>query len=97
MRIALNKWVLRNEVGGVPTGVYTGLCLADTQADAEQWMDELGLEGTLLTREQYEQTPQGADEKAQLDARRATERQAENAEAARINAAAARNRAKRAG
>lgn len=48
---ALNKWVAK--VGDR----YVGLVMADTREDAEDWLDELGLEiesdDDLMTIEQY--------------------------------------------
>ncbi len=97
----LNKWVLRNEVNGNPVKdgsrvIYTGLCLADTLEDAEYWMDELGLEGTLMTREDYEKdTPEGQAEKSQKEARQAENEAKEAAQAQRIADARARRAAGR--
>ncbi len=77
---SLNKWVVKRL-----DGVYVGLPLADTRADVDFWMDKLGLEGEVMTREDYEaDTPEGQAEKAEKDARIAAGDAREAAEQQRI-------------
>ncbi len=91
-RYSLNKWVVQRD-----DGLYTGLCLADSRQDAEDCMDELGIEGELMTREDYEaNTPEGQEEKTIKEARKARNEANEQEEKDRIAGARARNKARRA-
>ncbi len=96
-RRSLNKWVVKvgyNEVEGVD--IYTGLVLADSRKDAEDCMDELGIEGELMTREEYERdTLEGQAEKSMKEARKARNAANEASEKQRIADARARRANKR--
>ena len=88
----LNKWVVQHDDD--PTR-FTGLTLAETREDAEDWQDELAIPGTLMTMEEFEaNTPEGQNQKAARDQQAAKRAQRQSDEDAR-KARAAQMRADR--